>query len=125
MKLNNDPWLGHGNKYPPNFELISEDEYWAAFDHQFHNFEWTTKYLTQVEPDDFLRGKSLTLFIRPWEKTGIGFVPRVVNARGVTPLLFFKFAECVHEYGPARNVGNCLNSYTCMKCGHGETIDSS
>lgn len=34
-------------------------------------------------------------------------------------------AACVHEMGSARNVGNCLNEYTCGKCGYKRTVDSS
>lgn len=34
-------------------------------------------------------------------------------------------ATCIHEDGPAVNVGNCLNNYTCTKCGRTHTVDSS
>lgn len=34
-------------------------------------------------------------------------------------------ALCVHVDGPRVNVGNCLNNYTCTKCGRVKQIDSS
>lgn len=36
-----------------------------------------------------------------------------------------KDATCIHVRGPAVNVGNCLNNYTCTLCGDVETVDSS
>lgn len=34
-------------------------------------------------------------------------------------------ATCLHEYGFSENVGNCLNTYECSKCGKRQTVDSS
>ena len=32
---------------------------------------------------------------------------------------------CIHEWDRGVNVGRCLNTYTCTKCGKKQTIDSS
>jgi hypothetical protein len=32
---------------------------------------------------------------------------------------------CVHKMGNRKTIGNCLNEYTCEKCGKREVIDSS
>lgn len=34
-------------------------------------------------------------------------------------------ASCIHEWGNPINVGKCLNTYTCSKCGKKNTVDSS
>lgn len=36
-------------------------------------------------------------------------------------------SQCIHEwdYKTRVNVGNCLNIYTCVKCGQKRTVDSS
>jgi hypothetical protein len=34
-------------------------------------------------------------------------------------------AACAHDFGSRVNVGNCLNQYTCTKCGHVIEVDSS
>ncbi len=34
-------------------------------------------------------------------------------------------AACIHEWDSGKNVGRCLNNYTCKKCGHVRQIDSS
>lgn len=33
--------------------------------------------------------------------------------------------SCLHEYVWDRNVGHCLNTHRCLKCGHEQTHDSS
>lgn len=63
--------------------------------------------------DDALRGNSV-----PYSDEGVdrgyGWVPR-----------FFRFkAGCDHEY-ESEKLGNCYHRYTCKKCGHSYTIDSS
>ena len=35
------------------------------------------------------------------------------------------FETCVHEWDRGVNVGRCLNTYTCVKCGKKQTVDSS
>ena len=34
-------------------------------------------------------------------------------------------ATCLHEFGTAKNIGNCLHSYECSECGTTRTVDSS
>lgn len=34
-------------------------------------------------------------------------------------------ATCVHVWVWRKNVGNCLNDYTCTKCSHTQRVDSS
>jgi len=37
---------------------------------------------------------------------------------------FFEWASCQHRYS-SKNIGRCLNRYTCEKCGHSYDVDSS
>lgn len=37
---------------------------------------------------------------------------------------FWRFG-CKHEMQRTRNLGRCYNEFTCTKCGHKETVDSS
>lgn len=34
-------------------------------------------------------------------------------------------SHCIHEWGDRKNVGNCLSTYTCSKCGAKRDVDSS
>lgn len=34
-------------------------------------------------------------------------------------------SECIHDFMPTRNLGNCYNENTCTKCGRKVNIDSS
>lgn len=40
------------------------------------------------------------------------------------PIEYYKWAICMHEM-EQKTIGNCLNQYTCKKCGHRTTVDSS
>jgi hypothetical protein len=49
----------------------------------------------------------------------------VYRERGSDEYKFrFYLCGCEHDW-IRQNVGNCLNTYTCSKCGYKETIDSS
>lgn len=32
---------------------------------------------------------------------------------------------CIHDWDSGKNVGRCLHTYTCVKCGVKQTVDSS
>jgi hypothetical protein len=58
-------------------------------------------------------------YSRPDKSQGYG-----IGIYGTSPPIFFKFADCNHKYH-AKNLGNCYNSYTCLRCGDSYTVDSS
>ena len=37
---------------------------------------------------------------------------------------YYKWRACKHEFR-SQNIGNCLNTYTCIHCGARQTVDSS
>jgi len=48
----------------------------------------------------------------------------VAILRDFTPA-FFKFATCIHRFGPQVKIGNCLHRKTCEICTYSEEVDSS
>lgn len=119
------PWLGHSNKFPPNFEEISEDDYWSLFSCNYHTVSWAGAWLVNVEKDNPWYGAQLTIFVSEFDSTGFGFVKHVERARYVAPKKFFKCGSCIHSYKEIGSPGRCLHTYKCEKCGHSYTVDSS
>lgn len=119
-------WMGHGNALPPNFKLTTKNEYWRAFCYA-SSLDNERRYLVRPEVKETnpeLYGANAVCFINDFDKTGFGFIIKVERAAYVEPDVYFKFALCEHEY-KHENVGKCLHEYTCTKCGHAYTVDSS
>lgn len=115
-------WLGSYNAVPPNYERITEDQFWQQFSGG-ESWERQGKWVTLVKKGHRLDHKHLTLFVFH-DQTGVGFVERTENAHAAKPKVFFKTYACAHVY-KERNVGKCLTEYSCIKCPYGYTQDSS
>lgn len=46
------------------------------------------------------------------------------DKEGMKSVRYFEWVACEHEF-TSRNIGNCLNEYTCKKCGYSYEVDSS
>lgn len=119
------PWLGHSNNFPPNFEEISQDDFWNLMQHNYHVVAWAGAWLVNIPKDDPWYGASLTIFVNEFDNTGFGFVKHVERAKYATPQRYFKCGACVHEYEEVGSPGKCLHTYKCSKCDHAYTVDSS
>ena len=70
----------------------------------------------------FQGGKSFILVsaMEMHDNTGIAF--RLMPNGDI---YWWKFAHCWHEHQTSKNIGRCLNRYTCTDCGYSHDIDSS
>jgi len=122
-------WLGDFNSPPPNVVPISEDDFWATFGSGGRIPEYQTgkqvygKPVPELGLDNPKKFYGLTLWVYR-DKTGVGYLERVEHARAAKPIVYFKFAECEHDFRH-ENIGNCLHRYTCNKCGYKFERDSS
>lgn len=108
------PWYNFFNDVPPSLEYITEERWWKLFDNLHHA---TTYEMKQIrDTSHVLHNQTLSCFIHEFDRTGFGYV-RIFG--GGRPYVFFRFAECQHEYEVDGN------DYECAKCGHSYTVDSS
>jgi hypothetical protein len=116
------------NRLPPNFKEITEKEFakskffvyspdfweWRQINvkEDYQNFTWGKdkhSYIFSIRMAYFYDGTGLAMAHDYWEGK----------------VRYFSFAVCEHKNKTERNVGRCLNQYTCDACGFVETIDSS
>lgn len=116
-------WVGRHNDLPPNYERISETEFWQRFAGGELWVDMTSKWLCNLKAGHPLKHKHLRLFLYH-DQTAIGYVERIEAARAAKPKVFFRAYACAHEF-KSRTVGRCLTEYTCTKCPYGYTVDSS
>lgn len=55
---------------------------------------------------------------------GGGFAVAVTHKYGAEKVRYFGWRACEHDFAQ-KNIGNCLNRYTCTKCGASHDVDSS
>jgi len=119
---------GSDHTLPPNFEEITEAEFsqskFFVYTPNFCEYRQITK---KEDYERFTWGESkrsysfsLRLFYF-YDGTGVA----MAHDYWAKKVRYFKFAKCHHKNKSQRNVGNCLNEYTCGDCGFKETIDSS
>jgi len=119
---------GKDHELPPNFREITEKEFaQSKFFVYFPEF-WEYRQITKKE--DFEKFKwgneqrSHVFSLRMayfFDGTGVA----LEHDYWAGKVRYFAFAVCEHNERTQRNVGNCLNEYTCAACGYVETIDSS
>jgi hypothetical protein len=132
-KAHEDKW-GRYNDPPPNFQPCSANEFWhwhsmygVYADREFRQF------VVPGGPNKWM--ESVQLFYGAGD-TGYGlftthkYVPSMSGPAKVHEVYeytphFYKFYLCDHEVKHLRNVGDCLNEYTCTKCGWTYEVDSS
>lgn len=119
MPEDHEKKYGRFNDFPPNFKEITEAEFagswFMVYSPKF--VEW--RKISDKDKKFFKYQMSIRLFYYH-DNTGLG----IVCDNGSSKVRFFSFALCGHDY-ETKNVGRCLNTYTCKKCGYAETIDSS
>lgn len=112
---------GYGFKWPlPNLKPSSERDYWfwrsmysfraevSALEHQIKG-DWATVLLYYVGHSKHIDG---------------GFAVCVFYGSDKERVEYYTWSRCDHVF-KVRNVGRCLNRYTCEHCGKSYEIDSS
>lgn len=109
-------------KWPlPNMVRVTEREYW----------QWRSTYFTpkdeawagQVKLDDGW-GTLLLFLIDQGQYLGGGFAVVTEHGGGQRGVRYYTWGDCVHDFDQ-KTIGNCLNQYTCSKCGRAYDVDSS
>jgi hypothetical protein len=124
----------------PNMKEVNERDFWGwRSSYSFEAEVWFGQIKTaEVDPTSQFGhpewGVLLVYLVDHSSMAGGGFaVVYNYNARdcnapedkpGAKSVRYFKWVNCVHEFAQ-RNIGNCLNRYTCNKCGASHDIDSS
>ena len=119
---------GDSNSLPPNFREISEEEFAQSKFFVYSPEKWEWRQITK--PEDIAKFKwgeeqrSYVFDIRMayfYDGTGVA----LEHDYWLGKVRYFAFSVCDHKERTQRNVGNCLNEYTCTSCGFKETVDSS
>jgi hypothetical protein len=119
---------GKDGELPPNFREISEKEFAQSKFFVYSPEFWEYRQITKAE--DYKKFKwgdeqrSYVFSLRMayfFDGTGIA----LEHDYWAGKVRYFSFAVCEHKERKQRNVGNCLNEYTCVACGFAETVDSS
>lgn len=120
---------GDSSHLPPNFKEITAAEFAAskffAYTPDFWEYRQINEHNAPQDAKKFEGALRLTYF---YDGTGAAFASAYVDQgheHGHHEPRYFSFAVCEHKEKRRRNVGNCLNEYTCVACGYVETIDSS
>jgi hypothetical protein len=119
---------GKDNGLPPNFREITEEDFAKSKFFTYSPDFWEYRQISRREDyEKFKWGteqRSYVFSLRMayfFDGTGIA----LEHDYWAGKVRYFSFAVCEHKEREQRNVGNCLNEYTCVACGYKETIDSS
>ncbi len=71
-------------------------------------------------------GHLLVYFADAYNRQNGGFAVAVIRNGYPKPsdVRYYEWSACKHDFR-SKNIGNCLNRYTCTKCGVSHDIDSS
>ena len=119
---------GADNELPPNFKEISEKEFAQSKFFTYSPECWEYRQITKREDyERFKWGEEQRSYVFSlrlayfYDGTGVA----LEHDYWLGKVRYFSFSLCEHKKKMQRNVGNCLNEYTCEDCGFIETVDSS
>jgi hypothetical protein len=112
---------GKDHQLPPNFTEITPEEFARSMFFTHSPLFWEYRQVNAVHVGRRLGDLRLAYF---FDHTGIAFEVAYCAGVGQRPR-YFKFGPCLHTRTTRKNVGNCLNTYTCDDCGYAQTVDSS
>ena len=112
--------FGRWNQLPPNFKPITEVEFAAS--KFFIYAPRAIEYRQLSPPVNTPSGKVYELRLYTYyDDTGLAIAVAIASRR----VAYFSFAVCEHDMRHTKKLDNCLNRYTCAKCGYANDIDSS
>jgi len=120
------PKDGNGNVLPPNLKEISPGD-WAWGQSSYT--PTAELYIGRVELPDGTKGDMrVTAYHGGYHNHGGGFATLFMydytGSMNGHRVKFYEWASCQHSY-ESKNIGRCLNRYTCKTCGHFYDVDSS
>ena len=110
--------FGKWGALPPNFKEITEAEFAASM-----FFIYSPGIVEYRQIQDKAANKDGIWELRMYfyhDDTGLA-----IAQTGQKKVRYFKFAVCEHVMAHTSKLGNCLNRYTCGKCGYVNDVDSS
>ena len=124
LKRRREEKCGGFNSFPPNWQEISEAEFWE----RFAGVSWDMDFRQMLPYDShMLQVVSARLFWPSYlDDEGLGLVEQYDYKTGkdVTPK-FYRFFVCEHEWEHVATPYNCYNEYKCKKCSAIKGVDSS
>jgi hypothetical protein len=108
----------------PNMAQVTEKEYWGwRSSYSFKAEAWVGQI--QLEADGKKEWGTLILyFLDQGSYMNGGFAVVYCHQYREEKVLYFEWKACAHEF-VSRNIGNCLNEYTCRHCKLSYEVDSS
>lgn len=105
----------------PNMVQVTEKEYWhwRSAHFKFKDEAWAG----QVQVEDGW-GTLMLFFADQGHHLGGGFAVLSVYSGPGRGARYYTWGDCAHTFD-RRKIGNCVNRYTCAKCGRAYDIDSS
>lgn len=108
---------------PPNLTPCKEVDYWH-FRSIWFDFKAEAWLGHQKMPDDAW-GTAMLFYVGHGQHIDGGFaVVKVYSPSASQRIEYYTWGACQHEFKD-KTIGNCLNRYTCTKCGKAYDVDSS
>lgn len=115
MKYTTFEWGGY-NDFPPGWRKMTDAEFAKSHLLAEKPVSVETRQMVDDKHPKMVEAKLFFLYDNQGYAIGVDYWKGKVQ--------FYHFG-CDHEWGPRRNIGNCLNDYTCTKCGQVNRVDSS
>jgi hypothetical protein len=108
----------------PNMKPIKDTEFWSwRTSYTFSGEVWAGS--RRIDIDGKPTWANLMVYwLGHGHYEGGGFAVAVVRDYQAEKVLYFDWRACEHTFAQ-KNIGNCLNRYTCTKCGASHDVDSS
>jgi hypothetical protein len=106
---------------PPNLKPCTEHDYWRSIWFDFKAESW----IGRVQVADRSWATAMLFYVGHGDHIDGGFaVLKVYSPSEAQRVEYFTWGACDHDF-TQKTIGNCLNRYTCAKCGKAYDVDSS
>lgn len=118
-----------GSKYDlpwplPNMKPATENDFWGwRSSYTFAAELWLGQKKIEIDGEN-IYATIMVYWVGHSRFMGGGFAVAQTNEYPKSRVLYFDWRACDHEFA-SRTIGNCLNRYTCSKCGKAYDVDSS
>lgn len=104
----------------PNLKPSTEKEFWGWRS----SYSWKGEAWIGSVPINGEYATVILYFVGHSSFIGGGFAVAYFHRYREERVEYFEWCACEHQFSE-KNIGNCLNRYTCAKCGEAYDVDSS